>query len=524
MRKPYGLYTKEVMKHFKNPHNMGKIKNPDGIGKVGNPLCGDVMWLYIKVKKRKDGKLIINDVKFQTFGCLPSSEKIVTSDGGWENISEISSGYSVINKNGRETLVTKTFKRYYEGRMLKFVPFVSPFNSFFITPEHPILCIKRSHLKKSRKSGKHKWLRINEKELVSTKPDYLEAIKLEDGDYLVFMFNKKIKDYNFFSKELMRLIGYYVSEGYTASKGNLVAFAFNKNEKKNINEVKSLIRGIAKKDAKVRIRRNVAEVYVCSKKLANLLKYVCGSGAKNKSLSKDILLLPPEKQWELISTWLIGDGDSYKRRGKNSPTYRIATASESLAIQLQEMLARNGIFASISERKRSKHFIEGREVTGSKLFLIKFKLKRKHKFVHSSEKYFLVPIKKIEKTWFKGFVYNFEVASNSHSYLVKGFAVHNCVAAISTSSKITDLAKGKTLEEALKIDRKDIIKSLGGLPVPKIHCSLLATDALAEAIYDYYTKNKLSIPDSLSKRHERIQKILKEVEKRYEHVELEKRV
>ena len=55
--KPYSLYTKKVMKHFKKPHNMGTIKNPDGVGKVGNPLCGDVMWLYIKVKKDKDGKV-----------------------------------------------------------------------------------------------------------------------------------------------------------------------------------------------------------------------------------------------------------------------------------------------------------------------------------------------------------------------------------------------------------------------------------------------------------------------------------
>jgi len=104
------------------------------------------------------------------------------------------------------------------------------------------------------------------------------------------------------------------------------------------------------------------------------------------------------------------------------------------------------------------------------------------------------------------------------------FQTFGCVAAIATSSKITDLAKGKTLEEALKIDRKDIVKSLGGLPVPKIHCSLLATDALAEAIYDYYTKNKLPIPDSLSKRHERIKKVLESVEERYEHVELEEKV
>ncbi len=57
-------YSKELMKRFKNPKNYGEIKNYDGIGKVGNPKCGDVMWLYIKVK---DGK--IKNIKFKTFGC-----------------------------------------------------------------------------------------------------------------------------------------------------------------------------------------------------------------------------------------------------------------------------------------------------------------------------------------------------------------------------------------------------------------------------------------------------------------------
>jgi nitrogen fixation NifU-like protein len=98
------------------------------------------------------------------------------------------------------------------------------------------------------------------------------------------------------------------------------------------------------------------------------------------------------------------------------------------------------------------------------------------------------------------------------------FQTFGCVAAIATSSKITELAKGKTLEEALNIDRKDIVKSLGGLPVPKIHCSLLASDALAEAIYDYYKKNKISIPKKLQKIHERLQKVLKDIEERHKHV------
>lgn len=57
------------MKLFMNPKNMGEIKNPDGVGKVGNPMCGDIMWVYIKVGKDKKRKEIIKDIKFKTFGC-----------------------------------------------------------------------------------------------------------------------------------------------------------------------------------------------------------------------------------------------------------------------------------------------------------------------------------------------------------------------------------------------------------------------------------------------------------------------
>jgi|SRR3989338_7970509 len=62
-------YSKEVMKNFMNPKNMGEIKNADGIGKIGNPTCGDIMWVYIKVEKNKSGKEYLKDIKFKTFGC-----------------------------------------------------------------------------------------------------------------------------------------------------------------------------------------------------------------------------------------------------------------------------------------------------------------------------------------------------------------------------------------------------------------------------------------------------------------------
>lgn len=85
------------------------------------------------------------------------------------------------------------------------------------------------------------------------------------------------------------------------------------------------------------------------------------------------------------------------------------------------------------------------------------------------------------------------------------FETFGCVAAIATSSMITELAKNKTLKQALQITKKDIISKLNGLPKTKIHCSLLSTDALFEAIYDYYSKNyPQKITPSLVDKHLKI--------------------
>lgn len=62
-------YSDKVLDHFKNPRNVGEIEDADGVGKVGNPVCGDLMWIYIKVGKNDKNEEIIDDIKFKTFGC-----------------------------------------------------------------------------------------------------------------------------------------------------------------------------------------------------------------------------------------------------------------------------------------------------------------------------------------------------------------------------------------------------------------------------------------------------------------------
>jgi len=72
------------------------------------------------------------------------------------------------------------------------------------------------------------------------------------------------------------------------------------------------------------------------------------------------------------------------------------------------------------------------------------------------------------------------------------FKTFGCGAAIATSSMVTEMVKGKTIEEALKITNKTVAEALGGLPPIKMHCSNLAADGLVKAIEDYKKKSQSS--------------------------------
>ncbi len=94
------IYSEEVMKLFMDPKNMGEIENPSGLGKVGNPVCGDVMWIYIKVNDETD---VIEDIKVKTFGCVAA---IATSSKTTEMAKEktLKEAYMITKKQVAEDL------------------------------------------------------------------------------------------------------------------------------------------------------------------------------------------------------------------------------------------------------------------------------------------------------------------------------------------------------------------------------------------------------------------------------------
>ena len=78
------------------------------------------------------------------------------------------------------------------------------------------------------------------------------------------------------------------------------------------------------------------------------------------------------------------------------------------------------------------------------------------------------------------------------------FKTFGCGSAIATSSMATELIKGKSIKKALELSNKAVVEALDGLPARKIHCSVLAEDAIKAALVDYYNKKGLELPPEIA--------------------------
>ncbi len=354
----------------------------------------------------------------------------------------------------------------------------------------------------------------------------------------------------------LRFCGYYLAEGSLRDKVTQtdINFSFHIKEMnlaKDVQEISKRVFGITAKIKAVEERKTLI-VTINSVFVVRLIKLLFGKGAANKKIPHWMMLLPSEKQKSLIYGLWKGDGYFNTRK----PRAGYSTISYQLAQQLKTLLLRQGIAPSIyvESEKVSKNGVKHRKSyrlhIGEKIYLerlakilnINFTPMRPEAISSwFDDRYFYMPIKNVEKINYNGEVYNIET-DKSKSYVTESATVHNCgdlmwmylciaknrkgeeyikdvkvktfgcIAAISTSSVLTEMAKGKTLKQALAIDKARIVKMLGGLPPIKIHCSVLSADALKEAVYDYYEKNGRKIPKGLQAAHERNERVREGIE------------
>ena len=250
-------------------------------------------------------------------GCLPAGEQVSTGDR-WVNIEAVKPGDFVVTETGRKAKVRAVMVRPYRGDLIEIQP-VSRYNTFRLTPEHPVLIVRREDVR-VRRRPRHGWRpEVDTGRLLQAKPVYVPAGDLREGDFLVFP-KVQAEGYNpAFTPELLRLLGYYLAEGsayiHKTLRQPVVAFSFGEHEIQTIEEVKRLIEQVTgKKPQVVHIRgKHAVTISVYSRELMEFCLEHAGKGAAEKRLSEAVMALPPEQIAPLLDAYLAGDGNRWPR-------------------------------------------------------------------------------------------------------------------------------------------------------------------------------------------------------------------
>jgi Fe-S cluster assembly protein SufB len=396
--------------------------------------CPMELSTYFRINAAKTGQfertlIIADEGAYVSYleGCLPASEEVSCGDE-LRNIRDIALDDIVLNDRGEETRVGKIMRRGYRGELVDITP-RSTGNRFQLTPEHPVLAIRRERVRSSpRPEGR--WADLNAKRLAAAEPEFVGG-ELKAGDLLVYPINKVERDNWSLSDDFLRLLGYYVAEGCATMLNGCkaVELSFGDHKPEVVDDAAALIERLTgKRPSRTHDRkRHGVYLVVYSNELWDQLVAHGGKYAAGKRFSKTVMDLPPTRQKLAIDTYYLGDG-SVSQHGTLTRV-RAMTVSRQLAFQLQELLSRQGIFAYINTREAFDECIkDGRTIHHSKRYMLSYAKNTRGRHAIQRDGYFLLPVRKIERQRYDGFVYNFETRSEPHSYLVKGFAVHNCTA------------------------------------------------------------------------------------------------
>jgi hypothetical protein len=431
------------------------------------------------------------------------------------NIKDVQVGDRVKTHTGAYQRVSSVLSRDYKGEMLD-IEITTAMRHIQCTPEHPFWAVKRSEIECVR--NKEKWCRKDRHDYLCIKgentyatnckylsvnrmqPKWLEAKDLNERDYLVYPIDHSVSDIKYLNVAqvcgrtsstcsvkdgristrykniiykakinevvqvdtgFMRLCGYYLAEGSSCLDRSIVSFSFNTDEQKYIQEVVRLSRDIfGIEPNRIDVVDKVTNIIYNSRILGEFFTSLFGKGARHKSLPDWCIILPLDKQQELLVGLFRGDGCFTKRTN----SVKMELASERLIRQVWAILLRFDIVAGLYENfkkipryplgsgycdeKRPYYTLSYQWQDNNLNRAIGFKgrqfdKKSSQQSVIMDNKLF-VPIRKIATNKYEGLVYNLEV-EDDHSYVVENVATHNCITALEaqiskTAIVCTDLA------------------------------------------------------------------------------------
>lgn len=384
------------------------------------------------------------------YWCVPQNT-LVLANPEPKKIDKLLVGEKVLTHRGNFEPIERVYTRKYVGDLVKITTQYSNI-PMYLTPQHQVLSglpgkramgwIKAENLTKkdyvlfprTKINNNQRYLSVAETLGCEVKKGFVSRKKLL----------KKIKDKILINKDLMRLAGYYLSEGSIGARRHVVQFSFNKNEEAFANEVVYLTKRVFETDATKSYINNLVEVKINSVVVAELFSQLFGHQSHLKKIPQIFMFLPECKTAELIKAFWRGDGDVDRDR------FRFCTTSSVLAFQLKILFHRIGIiptFRQVDTKKIKSSFIKNREIRakhdcyyltigGKSLKKISQILEYHHPFLNKrvntyqyarlTPNFIWMPIKSIEREPYKGTVFNLQTRSGS--YVLNNMAVHNCTA------------------------------------------------------------------------------------------------
>jgi 2-oxoglutarate ferredoxin oxidoreductase subunit beta len=363
-----------------------------------------------------------------TIHCNPSVKQI----------QQIAVGEKVLGRDGRFHKVTEIISHIHRGRMFRFV--TKCFGETFATAEHPILVVKRTDRNKKLHNSSYDcvWKRADE---IEAKDYLVYPIQKEESDLESITVDYDLKKKDTLSKKLpseiplntefLRLMGYYIAEGYNHDRE--IRFTFNANEVEYLDDVVQIMARTFGLKAQSHTKRNSTTLIFCSAPLSRVFQDWFGKGALNKKVPHFAMLLPASKQTELIKGMWRGDGCVIGSQLRAN----FKTASKTLSEQMKTLLLRQGMVPVISVDNgygmHKKSFSIQVVNDSDYVVLCKVLGSRQELPVHTGKQpssivqpdYVLVPIQEIESFDYDGPVYNLEV-EDVNSYVSENAILHNC--------------------------------------------------------------------------------------------------
>jgi len=449
-------------------------------------------------------------------GCVLPDTKVLLSDGSTVEIKDIKIGSFVISHTGKVLPVINKFVYDVEEEIINLKVGT---DNLYLTSDHKVWAIQSEKCTVNNEKIASVICKPSCVRYCSTKPfesyqlKWIEAGKLKAGDFVVYprvrsknreiifdildfvekkeylrfddkyvwyeigsnkLKTKKIPRYIPFDKDFAKLLGYYISEGWSrlGERENAVGFGFHKDERDYAKEVQKLLKRVFEIDSTIinHKTRNSLQVIAYSRLVGEFLSSLCCKGANNKRVPFEIVENGKDELVKLLIAYMFR-GDGYNGRSNKTVSIKYSTTSYTLASQLKFLLARFGYHASIHKRKKpieNWHEEYSVKLSGKQLlnwnndfpdFRIKIPAQKffRNDSFYTDEDYIYIKIKEVKKIQYKGKVYDITVPVDT-SYVANNIAIHNSAAGslVAYTLGITDvdpLQHGLIFERFLNPDR-----------------------------------------------------------------------